>query len=203
MIGVIDCGMGNVRAFLHIYKRLNIPARPVDHKSVFDSVDKLVLPGVGTFDWAMHRLEQSGLLPALERAVLNVGKPVLGVCIGMHLMASRSDEGQRHGLGWISVRVRKFALPDRARFPLPHMGWNEVVPVLQDGLFRRFTNSGWFYFLHSYHFPTEGDYVLATTEYGGMPFASAVRVGNIYGVQFHPEKSHADGIRLLRNFAEL
>src|SRR5262249_24299451 len=144
----------------------------------------------------------SGMRAALDDLVLSEGRPVLGICVGMQMMAKRSDEGSLQGLGWIDAEVKKF---DRAMASdhayLPHMGWNDVEPRNQESLFKNI-GAGRFYFLHSYYFvPKDQNAVLAVTDYGGA-FASSVRAGNIYGVQFHPEKSHQWGVQLLKNFAE-
>jgi imidazole glycerol-phosphate synthase subunit HisH len=202
MIAIVHYGLGNVQAFANIYKRLNIPAEVAETPAAILAADRLILPGVGAFDWAMKRLDASGLRPALEEAV-GRGKPVLGICVGMQMMAERSDEGFLPGLGWIDGEVKRF---DEASFTqktrLPHMGWNDVTPRNGSELFRGLDSGARFYFLHSYYFmPRNPDHVLATTDYNGR-YASAVQAGNVLGVQFHPEKSHAWGIQLLKNFAE-
>lgn len=206
MISILDYGVGNVQALLNIYKRLNIPARRAQTAEELAEAEKIILPGVGSFDWAMARLEKSGMRGALEDAVLRESKLVLGICVGMQMMAQRSEEGSSNGLGWFDAEVKK--LKTNGRGPvnsayLPHMGWNDVEPCNGDGLFRDIGTMGRFYFLHSYYFaPKDQKTILALTNYGGR-FASGVRDVNIYGVQFHPEKSHHWGIQLLKNFAEL
>ncbi len=204
MIGIINYGLGNVQAFANIYKRLNIPAVVISLPDELGNVDRIILPGVGTFDWAMKRLNGSGMRDALEDAVLGKGIPVLGICVGMQIMAKRSEEGTLEGLGWIDGEVKKF---DPAGFNqmthLPHMGWNDVVPCNGDNLFRDLVSGARFYFLHSYYFlPHNESETIAVTDYNG-PYTSAARSGNVVGVQFHPEKSHHWGIRLLKNFSEI
>lgn len=169
-----------------------------------ERADKIILPGVGAFDSAMARLNASGIRDALEEAVLRRGKPVLGVCVGMQIMAGGSEEGTADGLGWIEGAVRKFAIdPLSNRKRLPHMGWNEVVPENTKGLFAGLDPGAMFYFLHSYRFiPSDDGNALATTEYGGR-FVSAVGRDAIFGLQFHPEKSHQWGLQVLRNFANI
>lgn len=203
MITIVDYGLGNINAFLNIYKRLNIKCNIAKNNHELQGADKLILPGVGSFDYAMQSLDASGMRECLEDLVLMQQRPILGICVGMQMMACRSDEGQLRGLGWINAEVRRF---DESKFEsithLPHMGWNDVVPNQPLGLFRDL-DLPMFYFLHSYYFETkEPGHILAKTIYG-IPFASAVNSKNIYGVQFHPEKSHNWGIQLLKNFADI
>jgi imidazole glycerol-phosphate synthase subunit HisH len=204
MISIFDYGIGNIQAIANIYKRLNIPARIARTATELAEAERVILPGVGSFDWAMARLETSGMRPVLDDLVISKGKPVLGICVGMQMMAKRSDEGSLPGLGWIDAEVKKFDSTAASHHAyLPHMGWNDVEPQSQQCLFRDIGTAGRFYFLHSYYFaPKDRSSILATTDYGGA-FASSVRFGNIYGVQFHPEKSHQWGIQVLKNFAEL
>lgn len=203
MISIVDYGLGNINAFANIYKRLNIDASIAATPEELRPAEKIILPGVGAFDWAMSRLNESGMRDVLDDLVVSKGKPVLGICVGMQMMARRSDEGVLDGLGWLDAEVKRF---DETGFSqkthLPHMGWNDVIPRDTECLFKGMTAPR-FYFLHSYYFaPGNPENVLATTDYNGH-FASAVRAGNIYGVQFHPEKSHQWGIQLLKNFAEM
>lgn len=204
MITLINYGLGNIQAFANIYKRLTIPVQIATTVDDLAEVEKIILPGVGAFDWAMTLLSKSGMRERIEELVTVKGCPVLGICVGMQMMAKRSDEGGLDGLGWIDGEVKKFDqnslhLPIR----LPHMGWNDVVPRSNACLFKGLEADARFYFLHSYYFaPQREPDVLAVTDYNGM-FASSVRSGNIFGVQFHPEKSHNWGIQLLKNFAEL
>jgi imidazole glycerol-phosphate synthase subunit HisH len=204
LISIVDYGLGNIHAFVNIYRRLNIRAAIARSPEELRAADRLILPGVGAFDWAMARLNASGMRDALEEVVLGKGTPLLGICVGMQMLAQKSHEGVLDGLGWIDAEVRKFDLsPSTQRPHLPHMGWNDVEPHNNSGLFKNLDTSARFYFLHSYYFlPQNQDAILAVTDYGG-PFASAVHSGNILGVQFHPEKSHQWGIQLLKNFAEL
>lgn len=204
MIAIIDYGLGNINAFANIYKRLNIPATVVSTPKELGEAQRVILPGVGAFDWAMARLNESGMRETLEDLVLAQGKPVLGVCVGMQMMARRSDEGELPGLGWIEAEVKRF---DETTFTeqthLPHMGWNTVTPQTEDPLFCQLESPPRFYFLHSYYFaPVNRADVISITDYNG-PFASGVCHGNVFGVQFHPEKSHQWGIQLLKNFAEM
>jgi glutamine amidotransferase len=163
------------------------------------AAQRLILPGVGAFDWAMRRLNGSGMRDSLDEAVLHHKTPVLGVCVGMQIMADRSDEGLEPGLGWIKGEVRALATLIDDSLPMPHMGWNEVVPVCADCILQGI-EAPQFYFLHSFCMvPANQANCLATSNYGGR-FVSAVRNGNVFGTQFHPEKSHDWGTSLLRNF---
>ncbi len=202
MITIVDYGLGNVQAIANIYRRLAIPATLAKTAADLLGATHLILPGVGAFDWAMARLNESGMRATLDDLVLQQGKPVLGICVGMQMMAKYSEEGSAAGLGWFDASVKLF---DDARFTgrthLPHMGWNDIEPISTDGLLRDLGDSARFYFLHSYYFaPNDIADGLAFADYGGR-FACAVRKRNIHGVQFHPEKSHAWGIQLLKNFA--
>jgi imidazole glycerol-phosphate synthase subunit HisH len=204
VISIVDYGVGNIQAIANIYKRLNIPVRRARAAEELAGAEKIILPGVGSFDWAMTRLNNSGMGAALDELVLSKCRPVLGICVGMQMIAERSEEGSLEGLGWIDGEVKKFNGAGRTpAHRLPHMGWNDVEPCGEEGLFRDIGATGRFYFLHSYYFaPKDQNMILGVTNYGG-PFASCVRAGNIFGVQFHPEKSHQWGIQLLKNFAEM
>lgn len=204
MITIVDYGVGNVLALANIYKRLEIPCVLARTASELADATHVILPGVGAFDWAMARLDASGMRNSLDDRVLGQGCHVLGICVGMQMMAKGSDEGQAKGLGWLDARVRRFDETQlTGRMQLPHMGWNDVLPVRSDGLMQGLGDDARFYFLHSYYFsPNDASDVLATTVYGDR-FACAIKRGNILGTQFHPEKSHGWGIQLLNNFAGL
>lgn len=203
MITIVNYGLGNVQAIANIYKRLNIPARLAASAEELAPAEKVILPGVGAFDWAMTRLNQSGMRETLDDLVVKRKTPVLGICVGMQMMGGRSEEGVLDGLGWIEGDVKRFAESSAGdTIRLPQMGWNDVLPQQTDSLFQGLESEARFYFLHSYYFAAKRDCdVLAVTDYNGN-FASSVRSGNMFGVQFHPEKSHHWGVRLLKNFAE-
>ena len=202
MIGIVDYGLGNVRAFENIYRHLGIATMPVRNAADIIAADRLILPGVGAFDWAMARLTESGMIAALCTQVLEQRVPVLGVCVGMQIMADGSDEGASAGLGWIPGRVERFRdewFNDRTH--LPHMGWNDIDTNGDSPLFEGI-QAPQYYFLHSYYFrPVDDAHVASRTRYG-VSFASALQRDNIWATQFHPEKSHDWGVQLLRNFAK-
>jgi imidazole glycerol-phosphate synthase subunit HisH len=204
MITIIDYGLGNILAFSNLYKRLGVTVAVAKGVSDLQGATKLILPGVGAFDHAMGLLLQSGMRDALDEMVMLQGVPVLGVCVGMQILAATSEEGQLPGLGWVPGKVRAFhANEQSASFPLPHMGWNDVCPNSGHPLFTGLEADARFYFLHSYYFECETlSHVAAVASYG-LNFECAISAGNVYGVQFHPEKSHHFGEQLLKNFAEL
>jgi glutamine amidotransferase len=204
MIGIINYGSGNIQAVANIYKRVGITHKIVNTKNDFNEVEKLILPGVGAFDATMKVLNNSGLRDALDYQVLEKQKPVLGICVGMQIMSNVSEEGCEAGLGWIKGKVRKFDISKLQQKPfLPHMGWNTINPISNSALFQNIDNGLGFYFVHSFYFETEKqESILAQTHYGEL-FTSAINDRHIFGVQFHPEKSHVNGIELLTNFAEI
>ena len=205
MIRIVDYGVGNIQAFMNMFKRLDVPAERATTEADFADATRLILPGVGHFDHAMQRLNDSGMRPALESLVLGQGMPVVGICVGMQMLAAGSDEGSLPGLNWVPGRVRSFAThPLSASLPMPHMGWNDVHPALGSRLFSTgFDDAAQFYFLHSFYFDAQDRADVAATAHYGLDFDAVVSRGNIHGVQFHPEKSHHWGAQLLKNFAEL
>lgn len=204
MIRIVDYGLGNIQAFINMYKRLNIAAQPAVMGADLADADKIILPGVGAFDHAMDLLDASGMRGPLEKRVLEDKVPVLGVCVGMQILARSSDEGKLPGLNWVPGAVRALrSMPDAASLPMPHMGWNDVTPRADSALFRGLETDARFYFLHSFFFQCDDGANSAATSSYGLEFDCAVSRGNIYGAQFHPEKSHHYGARLLKNFADL
>jgi glutamine amidotransferase len=203
MITIIDYGCGNIRAFLNVFNRLNIPVVVATTPSAVTNASRIILPGVGAFDFVMQSFNNSGMRDIVEKKVLLEKVPVLGICAGMQILADSSDEGTEKGLSWIPGTIRLF---DINKVPyvtkVPHMGWNNITPT-QSKLFSNIHTDSRFYFVHSYYYePTSVQHSIATSTYG-IDFSSAVAKDNIYGVQFHPEKSHVNGMTLLKNFAEL
>jgi glutamine amidotransferase len=204
VIGIVNYGSGNIQAIANIYNRSNIPFQIIEDPNLLKKADKLILPGVGSFDATMQQLNNSGLKSALDEEVLVNNKPVLGVCVGMQILSEGSEEGVLPGLGWIKGKVKKFDISKIKEKPyLPHMGWNTVISKISHDLFNGIDEELGFYFVHSFYFETlRQEDVLGTTFYGGT-FSSAVFHNQIFGMQFHPEKSHFNGIQLLSNFAKL
>jgi glutamine amidotransferase len=203
MIKIVDYGLGNVSAFRDVYKRLNVEVDTARVPAELAGATKLILPGVGAFDRAMELLDRSCMRAPLEELVLSRNVPILGVCVGMQILARSSDEGKGRGLGWLNADVRALASRPEAGLPVPHMGWNDVTPVGESPLFEQLASRAQFYFLHSFYVVCDDSRdVVAVSRYG-IDFSCAVRSNNVYGVQFHPEKSHHFGTRLLQSFANL
>jgi glutamine amidotransferase len=200
-IGVIDYGAGNFSSVCNALNHLRLDVIEVRHGTQFEMATHLILPGVGAFAPAMRRLEQLNLIGALKEHVVLRRKPFLGICVGMQVLASLGREFEEHpGLGFIEGTVDRID-GDGHGLRLPHIGWNDVTPVRSSPIFARMNGAPTFYFVHSYHLvPKKRSVILATCEYG-TEVVSAVEQDNIYGVQFHPEKSQHDGLQLLKNFA--
>jgi glutamine amidotransferase len=204
MITVINYGLGNVMAFVNAYNQLGIPVKVAKTSADLEKATKLILPGVGSFDHAMREFNHSGMRNEIERLVFDKLMPILGVCVGMQMLANISAEGVLPGLGWLDGEVKKIDVAKIAYGKnLPHMGWNNIKPFTGNPLFQGLEHDARFYFLHSYYFECHRqEDILAITNYSNE-FASAVGRNNIYGVQFHPEKSHHFGAQLLKNFSDL
>lgn len=208
-VGVIDYGVGNLGSVMSALAQLRVVPTLITRPIELGSMDRIILPGVGNFSDCAHLLEKGGWRVALDREVRDAGKPLLGVCVGMQLLASSSMEGgstdveqNNLGLGFIPGKVESLRSLG-CILPVPHVGWNSVTPLTsQNGLFDGIPHDTDFYFVHSFTFvPELEEDVLARTEYG-IPVVAAVRRGNVWGTQFHPEKSSRAGLRLLRNFIE-
>lgn len=204
MISIIDYGLGNIKAFTNVYKELNIPSVSVSKPQQLKASRRLILPGLGTFDQAIDRLNKSGMRDDIEELIFEHNVPVLGVCVGMQIMSNFSEEGHLPGLGWIDGEVKKIDVSAESSFnPLPHMGWNDVKSISDNQLFTMLDVNSRFYFLHTYYLDCKSNEdVIATANYGET-FTCAIKSKNIFGVQFHPEKSHQNGMMLLKNFSNL
>lgn len=202
MIGIVDLGLCNVGSVQNMLRKIGQRSRLVRAPEEFASVDRIILPGVGHFARAMARLRETGFDVAIRREVAH-GKPILGICLGMQLLGSSSEEGEEEGLGLIRARFIRFR-PERAnaRITIPHMGWNSVVPVPDKSIARGVNADTRFYFVHSYHAEDVEPGAAAMTASHGYPFVCAYQKGHVAGVQFHPEKSHAFGKIVFANFAE-
>jgi glutamine amidotransferase len=199
-VAIVDYGMGNLHSVKRKLGRIGVHGHLTSDPAEVLAADKLLLPGVGHFGKAMENLAALGLVDALNEAVVERGTPILGICLGMQLFARHSQEGDVAGLGWIDADVVRFAIDDTLRFKVPHMGWNGVRIVRPNTLLGGVTEETEFYFVHAFHMVCRdsGD-VLCDTDYENR-FTSVVQRENLYGVQFHPEKSHEAGEVLLRNF---
>lgn len=202
-IVIVDFGMGNLNSIRRKLSRLNAdPVVSSDPKAIAGA-DKLILPGVGHFGRAMENLKELNLLDALNETVCTRRAPILGICLGMQLMASRSEEGGVSGLGWVAGDVVRFRPADALAFKVPHVGWNQISLAKESVLMKDIPESSEFYFVHAYHLkPAAAADVLNETDYERR-FISAVERDNVFGVQYHPEKSHDVGDKLLKNFVDL
>ena len=201
MITIVDYGIGNLGSIKNMFNRIGVPATIAADLDIIGNAEKLVLPGVGDFDNAIQRINNSGLREVLDRKVLRDRNPTLGICLGMQLLTQSSEEGTLPGLGWIKAVTSRF--PKIADLKVPHMGWNRVSKVRGSPICENLPDETRFYFLHSYcvHVQNREDSVLKTNY--GVSFDSAIQRGNIFGAQFHPEKSHKFGMQFLKNFASL
>ncbi|MEM4255188.1 MAG: imidazole glycerol phosphate synthase subunit HisH [Candidatus Norongarragalinales archaeon] len=202
MLVVIDYGVGNLGSILNMLKRIKADAKISSDARVIEKADKLILPGVGAFDAAMSALNSTGLIPLLNEKVLKDNTPVLGVCLGMQLLTASSEEGKLPGLGWVEGKTVKFKFPKNSGLKIPHMGWNTVKIVKEYPLLQNMPEDPRFYFVHSYHVECKNPGDVAATTHYGYDFPSVISKGNIYGAQFHPEKSHKFGMKLYENFVK-
>lgn len=201
MITIVDYGMGNLGSIINMFKRVGIKAVVTSNLNQIEQAEKLLLPGVGAFDKAMEAINSSGFRELLDCKVLEEKVPVLGVCLGMQLLTSGSDEGQERGLGWIPGKA--IALNTDSGLKVPHMGWNTAIPTNHNRLAADLDDDSRFYFVHSFCVQVENEEHCIFSSYYGQYFASGIQKDNIYGVQFHPEKSHKFGMKILKNFAGL
>lgn len=201
MITIVNYGLGNLGSILNMFKKIGVEAKLSESVNDILNADKLLLPGVGSFDTGMKNLMESGYIESLNKKVLQENTPVLGICLGLQLMTKGSEEGTLNGLGWFDADTVKFDV-DSSKHKIPHMGWDVVIQKKESKLLNEMYEEPRFYFVHSYHLETNAkDDVLLTANYG-YEFVCGFQKNNMYGVQFHPEKSHKFGMRLLKNFAD-
>lgn len=203
MIVIIDYGMGNLGSILNMLKKLGIEAKISSNIEDINKAKKLILPGVGSFDNGINTLRERGLEHVLNNAVIINKVPILGICLGMQLFTKRSDEGKEKGLGWFDAETIRFKLEgEYSSLKIPHMGWNFVNLTKDVAIFKGMYEEPRFYFVHSYFVKCNEEKDIAATSRYGIEFVSALYKENIYGTQFHPEKSHKYGMKVLINFAE-
>jgi imidazole glycerol-phosphate synthase subunit HisH len=202
LIAIVDYGVGNLNSVANMVRHVGGKHYITSNPSEIASAEKLILPGVGSFDRGMEALGESGIMEALSTAVLQRGVPILGICLGMQLMTKQSEEGRLLGLGWLNAEVKRFLFPEPSNLKVPHMGWNTISILCENPLIQPMERQR-FYFVHSYYVACSDETdVLATCNYG-FDFVAAFARGNIFGVQFHPEKSHRFGMALMRQFVEM
>jgi imidazole glycerol-phosphate synthase subunit HisH len=201
MVAIIDYGVGNLASIKNMLKRIGYESVISGDAGVINAADKLILPGVGAFDYGMGHLNQSGLVDLLNEKVLVQKVPILGICLGVQLFTEKSEEGVLPGLGWIKGKTISF---DRSRLgadhKIPHMGWTDVFNYSASKLFTGMFNEPRFYFVHSYHLAVERENEKMVSASYGYEFTAGIEKENILGVQFHPEKSHKFGMKVLDNF---
>ena len=194
-IGILNYGLGNIGSLKNIIKKLGYDSKILNNHEDFKNIQSLIIPGVGSFDYGMNMLKKLDLIEPLKNHAIIRKKLTIGICLGMQLMLKNSEEGDLDGLGWFDEVVRKFKFKDNT-FKVPHMGWNYLET--KDEIFNNQFNEKRFYFVHSYYAPLNDKFELSTTTYGNQKFSSSIKRDNIYGFQFHPEKSHKYGISLLQ-----
>lgn len=203
IITIVDYGMGNLFSIKKIISRFNTKAILSSNPYEIKKADKIILPGVGHFGKAVENIRRSNMVDVISEAVLVNKKPILGICLGMQLFAKHSEEGNEKGFGWIDAEVVRFKINNKIKYKVPHIGWNNVISKKESILTKGLPISSEFYFVHSYHFHANNPAdILFETEYESR-FVSAVEKENIFGIQFHPEKSHLAGETLIKNFIEL
>lgn len=198
MIGIVDYEVGNLASIKNMLKKIEVDSFFIQNTSDFSKATKLILPGVGSFDYGIEQLEKKGFVEVMENEVLKEKKPILGICLGAQLLTKSSEEGVKKGLGWVDADTIKF----KTQLAIPNMGWGEITITKENKLLRDFHDAPRFYFVHSYHFDfKDKEQILAYNNYG-YDYACAFQKENILGVQFHPEKSHKFGMQLLKNFSQ-
>lgn len=203
MIAIINYGLGNLTSIQNMFRRLGIDCVITNDETEIRNASRLLLPGVGHFKKGMSNLVESGLVGLLNELVIEQKKPILGICLGAQLMTKHSEEGDVEGLGWVDAKTVHFDAAKLNNLPIPHMGWTDIKVTRKSDLLDGIPEDPRYYFVHSYHFDFElPEEVIATSKYG-YDFACAFNKGNIYGAQFHPEKSHKFGMKVFENFSKI
>jgi glutamine amidotransferase len=203
MISIIDYGLGNVGAFKSAYDQLEINSQIIKNSKNLEGSSHIIIPGVGSFDNAMNQLEEYGFKNILNEIVTAGESKILGICVGLQIMCKSSSEGTRSGFGWIDAEVKKIKLENQ-KIILPHMGWNSTRVIKKCPLLKDINLMEEFYYLHSYNLYDTNDFGLATSQvFYGTDLISSISYKNIFGTQFHPEKSHDQGLKILKNFSEI
>ncbi len=202
MITIIDYGIGNIGSVKNMLKKVGQKSIISSDINDIESAEKLILPGVGSFDYGMDQLQNYNLIEVLNKKVLIDKTPILGICLGMQLFSKSSEEGLKPGLGWINSKTKKFSFSNQNNLAIPHMGWNTITIKKDSKLLIDLPSESRFYFVHSYHIECEDKNDIMCNSNYGYEFTCAIEKENIIGVQFHPEKSHKFGMQLLQNFAE-
>lgn len=202
MITIVNYGLGNLGSIFNMLRRIGVKSHIASDPEEIRNAEKIILPGVGHFDKGMQELMKSGLKSILDYKVLTEKTPVLGICLGMQLMTKSSEEGELQGLGWIDAVSKKFVF-ENSSLKIPHMGWNVVSVVSKNGLIENNVPESRFYFVHSYYVKVSNEENSFLKSDYGIRFDSGIFRDNIFGIQFHPEKSHKFGMKLLKNFSEL
>lgn len=198
MVAIINYDLGNLASIKNMFKKIGVDSIITNNPREINKADRLLLPGVGHFAKGMENLKNSGLIPVMEECIFEKQKPILGICLGMQLMTLSSEEGSCEGLGWVDAYTRKFSF-ENSQYKVPHMGWSEVT-YKNEFIASQLYEKPRYYFVHSYHVICNNqENVLITCDYG-ITFHCGIQKGNIYGVQFHPEKSHKHGLILLSTF---
>lgn len=203
MIAIVDYGMGNLGSVKRKLDLIGVKSIITDSPIEISKAEKIILPGVGHFAKAVSQLKDRGLWEALTYEAINCKKPVLGICLGMQLMAKNSEEGDADGLGWFDANVIRFRIKDKLRYKVPHTGWNNIILKKESALFRNLELKSGFYFVHAYHLNCNNKKDVLSETFYEYDFVSSIQRDNLYGVQFHPEKSHDEGEHLLHNFVIL
>lgn len=203
MVTILDYGMGNLGSVLNMFKKVGAEAKITSDLDEIAKAQKILLPGVGAFDTAMRKIGDLGLKEILDEKILVQKVPLLGICLGMQLLTNGSEEGNLPGLGWIDAQTIKFNFPVESNLKVPHMGWNVIHIENENLLLKDLGDEPRFYFVHSYYVKANSvSNVLAST-YHGLNFHSVIQRDNVFGAQFHPEKSHRFGMKLIENFSRL